>query len=187
MNSVFIFAPHAVGKMTIAQELFKLTGYPLLHNHMTIDLVSHFFDYFTTAGKRLVNLFRTEIINEVATSKDLGGFIFTMIWAFDLESDWGKVREFNDKFIAGGHSVYYVELLGDKDTRLERNATENRLQHKTSKRNVEWSNNNLLADTENYRMNSEEDEFPFPNHLRIDTTRHSANESAELIVNHFNF
>lgn len=44
MNLVIIFGPHAVGKMTVGQELAKLTGYKLFHNHMTIEVVAALFD-----------------------------------------------------------------------------------------------------------------------------------------------
>ena len=45
MKLVIIFGPQAVGKMTAGQELEKITGLKLFHNHMTNDLVSCFFDY----------------------------------------------------------------------------------------------------------------------------------------------
>ena len=47
MKLVILFGPQAVGKMTVGQELAKQTGLKLFHNHMTIDLVSNFFDYGT--------------------------------------------------------------------------------------------------------------------------------------------
>ncbi len=40
MNLIMIFGPQAVGKMTVGQELEKITGLKLFHNHMTIDLLS---------------------------------------------------------------------------------------------------------------------------------------------------
>ncbi|NBI05872.1 AAA family ATPase [Senegalia massiliensis] len=86
MKFVVIFGPHAVGKMTVGQELSKITGLKLFHNHMTIDLVSNFFNFNTSQGKRLVNLFRKEIFEEVSKS-DLYGMIFTYMWAFDEQSE----------------------------------------------------------------------------------------------------
>ena len=83
MKFVLIFGPQAVGKMTVGQELAKITGLKLFHNHMTIDLVNPFFDYGTKGGKRLVNLFRHEIFEEVSKSS-LYGLIFTYVWAFKL-------------------------------------------------------------------------------------------------------
>ena len=40
-----IIGPQAVGKMTVGQELAKITGYKLLYNHMTIEMVRLIFDY----------------------------------------------------------------------------------------------------------------------------------------------
>ena len=34
-NLVQIIGPQAVGKMTVGQELSKITGYKLFYNHMT--------------------------------------------------------------------------------------------------------------------------------------------------------
>lgn len=78
MKFVLIFGPQAVGKMTVGEELEKITELILFHNHMTIDLVARFFRYGTEEGKRLVNLFRQEIFEAVAKS-DLPGLIFTYV------------------------------------------------------------------------------------------------------------
>ena len=40
--------------------------------------------------------------------------------------------------------IYYVELVAPQEIRLRRNATENRLKHKPSKRNLEWSNEMII-------------------------------------------
>ncbi len=44
MKLIIIFGPHAVGKMTVGQELVKITDLKLFHNHMTIDIVSDLFE-----------------------------------------------------------------------------------------------------------------------------------------------
>ena len=36
MKFILIFGPQAVGKMTVGQELQKITGLKLFHNHMTL-------------------------------------------------------------------------------------------------------------------------------------------------------
>ena len=51
MKSVHVFGPQAVGKMTVGQELAKITDLKLFHNHMTIDLVSHFSTIVHKRGK----------------------------------------------------------------------------------------------------------------------------------------
>ena len=56
-NLVIICGPPASGKMTVGQELQKLTGYKLFHNHMSLELVNQFFDFGTTNFERLVKRF----------------------------------------------------------------------------------------------------------------------------------
>jgi len=184
MKFVLIFGPQAVGKMTVGQELAKITELKLFHNHMTIDLVSHFFDYSTKEGKRLVNLFRQEIFEEVSSSH-LNGLIFTYVWAFDFQSDWDYVKQVAKIFESKGGIVYYVELEAALEERLERNKSSNRLEHKPSKRNFEWSENDLLNAIEEYRLNSLDDEIQFPNYIKIDNTNLSAKEVAKKVQEHF--
>ena len=168
MKLIHLFGPQAVGKMTVGQELEKITDLKLFHNHMTIDLVAHFFDYSTKEGQMLVNSFRQQIFEAVAKS-DLKGMIFTYVWFFDKESD----------------KVYVVELEADLDTRLARNVTENRLQHKAKKRDIEWSTNDVVTSTEKHRLNSLPGEITYPNYLRINNSNLSAKEVAEQIKQHF--
>ena len=46
MKLVFLIGSGAVGKMTVGQELMKLTGLRLFHNHMTIEPVIALFGYY---------------------------------------------------------------------------------------------------------------------------------------------
>ena len=50
---VLIFGPAAVGKMTVGQELAKLTGFTLLYNHQIVDLVTELFAFGTPMFHRL--------------------------------------------------------------------------------------------------------------------------------------
>lgn len=184
MKFVHIFGPQAVGKMTVGQELMKITDLRLFHNHMTIDLVSHFFDYGTKEGKRLVNLFRQEIFEE-ASKSNLYGMIFTYVWMFNLESDWDYVKHVSQLFESRGGTVYYVELEADLEERLNRNKTPNRLEHKPKKRDIEWSENDLKQTMEKHRLNSFEGEIKFPNYIKIDNTNLSAEEVAKIIKGKF--
>lgn len=94
----------------------------LFHNHMTIELVSHFFSYGTETGKRLVHAFREQIFDAVAQS-DLEGLIFTYLWAFDMQGDWDAIERVAKKFRDRGAEIYYVELEATLDERLRRNRT----------------------------------------------------------------
>lgn len=184
MKLVLLLGPQAVGKMTVGQELTKITDLKLFHNHMTIDLVGHFFGYGTTEGKRLVNLFRQEIFEEVSKS-NLYGLIFTYVWAFNMQEDWDYVEDLTKLFESRGGTVYFVELEADVGERLERNKSSNRLEHKPSKRNIEWSEQDLKSSLEKYRLNSLEGELKYPNYLKINNTNLSAEEVALSIKETF--
>jgi hypothetical protein len=184
MKLVLVFGPQAVGKMTVGQELAKITGLKLFHNHMTIDLVSHFFDYGTKEGKRLVNLFRREIFEEVSKS-NLYGMIFTYVWAFNLQDDWDYVNQVVQLIESRGGTVYFVELEAELEERLERNKSSNRLEHKPSKRNIEWSEDDLKKSMKKYRLNSLEGEINYSNYIKINNTNLSAEEVAKSIKDKF--
>jgi shikimate kinase len=184
MKLVVIFGPLAVGKMTVGQELAKLTGLKLFHNHMTIDLVANFFDYGTEEGSRLVHLFRTEIFQAVAKS-DLPGMIFTYVWAFDQPADRTYLEKMCAPFVERGAEIYYVELEADYDVRFARNSTENRLLNKPTKRDITWSEANFKRTEAKYRLNSLPGEVEYPNYIRIDNTDMPPEEAARRIVEAF--
>ena len=140
MKFVMLIGPQAVGKMTVGQELAKITELKLFHNHMTIELVNNFFSYGTQQGKDLVNSFRMQIFEAVAKS-DLEGLIFTYLWCFERKEDEEYYNKIRDIFVEQGAEVYLVELEADLEERIRRNETENRLIHRPSKRNLEWSKN----------------------------------------------
>lgn len=184
MKLVIIFGPQAVGKMTIGHELEKISDLKLFHNHMTIELVQPFFNYGTTEGKRLVKLFRNEIFKAVADS-DQEGLIFTMIWSFNEKGDWDYIKEISEIFSSKGGEICFVELEADAEIRIERNKTEHRLAHKPTKRDVEWSESELLNSLDKHRLNSNEGEIENQNYIRINNNDLSPEEVAIKIKERF--
>jgi hypothetical protein len=185
MKFIVLFGPQAVGKMTVGHELEKITNLKLFHNHMTIELVSPFFNYSTPVGKRLVHLFREEIFKEVAAS-DLEGLIFTFLWYFDEKGDYDYIKKVTKIFRDKGAEIYYVELEADKEERIKRNKTEHRLEHKPTKRNTETSEENLKKNLLEHRQNSKEGEIKEKNDIRINNTELSPASVAEKIKTAFN-
>ncbi|MCO7176563.1 AAA family ATPase [Sporolactobacillus kofuensis] len=183
MNFVLIFGPQAVGKMTVGQELTKITNLKLFHNHMTIDLLVPLFG-FSPEMWRLCHLFREEVFKSVAKS-DLGGIIFTTVWAFNRPEDHAFVEKVCQIFRSAGGEIFFVELEASVDERLIRNRTPNRLKEKPTKRNIECSEQNLLESMEKDRLNSIDGEITEPHYLRIDTTHLSAKDVAQMIKDTF--
>ena len=184
MKFILIFGPGAVGKMTVGQELAKITDLKLFHNHMAVEFVSPFFSYGSPEGRRLVGLFRREIFEAVANS-DMPGLIFTYMWDFDLQSDWDYANDVYRIFESKGADIYFIELEADFEERRLRNSTPNRLEHKPTKRNLELSEKRLIAEENNYRLNSLPGEIKRENYIRINTTNIEPQEAARIIKDTF--
>ncbi|MBQ6076346.1 MAG: shikimate kinase [Lachnospiraceae bacterium] len=180
MKFVLIIGSGAVGKMTVGQELARITDLRLFHNHMMIEPV---IDIFGHRDGEAVNELRDVIFRRFAASGRYG-LIFTYMWAFDLQEDWDYVAHVREIFAPFGTDFYCVELIAPMEIRLARNTTENRLRNKASKRDLEVSKERIRHE-EKYRLVSEEGEIPFENYLRIDNSEMSAEEAARLIKETF--
>ena len=188
MNLIWIVGPPAVGKMAVGLEIAKKTGYKLLHNHGTIELLLPIFEFGTPKFDILNNEFRQRIFEEVATF-DLLGFIFTYVSAFNFDEEKINIEKITKIFRDQGHKVYYVELYAPLSIRLERNKHPLRLDAKPSKRDTEWSAEQLHKMDEKYIMNSTE-KYPFffhENYLKIDNSHLSSEETAEKVISTFGF
>lgn len=177
MKLVLIIGSGAVGKMTVGQELMKITDLRLFHNHMMIEPVLDIFGSFD--GKVIARL--REVVFDEFLKTDNAGMIFTMMWAFDMPSDREYVMSVASKF----DEVYCVELIADQAVRLERNKTENRLKNKASKRDLTVSEKRLLNEDTNHRLVSQTGEIPFSNYLRIDNTDLAPYAVAKIIKEKF--
>jgi hypothetical protein len=183
MKLLLLFGNSAVGKMTVGQELAKITPLHLMHNHMMIEPVLEIFGDFRGD---VIQKLRTVILEEFGKS-DYFGMIFTYMMAFDMPSEYEYLQKVKDSLGVSEEDVYYVELVAPQDVRLQRNATENRLKHKASKRDIEASSQRLLNDDRRYRCVSLPGEIPFPNYLRLENGAISAEEAARIIRKHFGF
>ena len=162
---IFIIGPQAVGKMTVGQELSRATGYKFMSNHQTIELLLPIFDYGSPSFRRLLFDFRVSIFEEFAAS-ERPGLIFSCVSDFDSALDRGQTECYAAPFLRVGGRVLFVELESSLETRLERNRTPNRQQHKPSKRDVAFSEK-LLREEEGFRTDWES-AFPYAYpHLKI--------------------
>jgi hypothetical protein len=183
MKVVFIIGNAAVGKMTVGQELMKITGLRLFHNHMMIEPV---LEIFGTFNGKAINRLREVVFEEFASS-DHAGIIVTYMWAFDMQSDWDYIEHVKNVFRQRNSTVefYHVELVASKEIRMQRNITENRLLHKASKRSIEDSCQRLLRDDRRHRCESMDGEIPFENYLKIDNSAVDAEAVARQIQEYF--
>ncbi len=181
MKLVFMIGDAAVGKMTVGQELMKITDLRLFHNHMTIEPVIEIFGRY---DRKTVSEMRESVFRNYAASGNYG-LIFTYMMAFDCQDDWDYLEHVKSIFAPYNTDFYYVELIAPQEIRLKRNVTENRLKNKASKRDIEISNQRLLNDDKNHRCVSYEGEIPFENYLRIDNSDKEPDAVAKLIKDTF--
>jgi len=181
---VIICGPPASGKMTVGQELAKLTDYKLFHNHMSLELVNQFFEFGTPNFRSLDKKIRFDTFEEVANS-ELNGLIFTIVMAFNEKEDEEYLDQIIEVFQRRKLKFCLVELVCDLKERLKRNRHENRLKHKPSKRDVEASEKRLLLHDKKYRMNSAKGDFMTKPIFKIENTNMTAKQTASLIVEHF--
>lgn len=183
MKLLFLIGNAAVGKMTVGQELMKITDLRLFHNHMTIEPVIEIFGCY---NPRVIQRLREVIFEEFAAS-DNYGMIFTFMWAFEMQADWDYIEHVKAVFKEQNQDTefYYVELVASQEVRLKRNTTENRLNNKASKRDIETSSQGLKSADVNHRLESLAGEIPFENYLRIDNTSLAPEVVAKRIKEHF--
>ena len=182
-NLIIMCGPQAVGKMTVAESLRDRLKYNMMMNHDSIEISDRIFGFGTPAQKEFNTIFREKAF-ELAIKHNID-LIFTYVCAFEIPQERAYLTELSDLFIANGGAFYFVELSASLERRLERNETPHRMERKPSKRNTSWSKQNLLRDAERHRLNTNDGEIWFSNHIKIDNTNLSPDEVADMIIEKF--
>ena len=182
-NLIVICGPQAVGKMTVAESLRDKLRYNMMMNHDSIEVSDRIFGFATPAQKEFNAFFREKAF-ELAVKHNVD-LIFTYVCAFDIPEEREYLSKLKDLFEQGGGRFYFVELSTDRETRLARNETPHRMERKASKRDVTWSRDNLLKDARRHRLNSDENEVWFENHLKIDNTDLTPDRAADRVIEVF--
>jgi chloramphenicol 3-O-phosphotransferase len=168
MNLIFLHGAPAVGKLAVARELARLTGYRLFHNHLTVDLVSSVF----TFGSEPFVLLREEIWLAVfrAAAQNNVSLIFTFNPEHTVRERF--TQDTLDVVGSAGGKIIFVELTCAEEE-LERRI-ENPSRNEFDK----------LRSVEQYRALKDAGAFHFaklPTGLTLDTTHRSPSDAAELI------
>ncbi len=168
MKLIFIYGPPAVGKLTVATELSKLTGMPLFHNHLSRNIVKDIYGDKVGEHYDLVDKIRMEVFSDCARSNQ--DLIFTFVYESPEDDD--LVKQYIQIIEAEGGSVHFVQLRGESEDLLLRVDDESRkqLQKLTEKEVLEKILPSLQA--------------PVPNveNLVIDTSKNTPEQSANIII-----
>ncbi|MDO8512435.1 MAG: AAA family ATPase [bacterium] len=172
MKLIVIYGSPAVGKLTVARELSKITGYPVFHNHLTVDFLDSFYE-----GKgfwALAEKIRLDVIEAYAKSgKD--GLIFTFVYSKPGDNDF--VDDLKAVVEKNGGNVHFVRLFCDEKVLFERVTNESRKEFGKIKK-VEVLKEDLAKDNIVSKIDG-------VSSLEIDTANIAASEVAEKVAKYF--
>ncbi len=178
MRLIVIYGPPAAGKLTIANELAKMTGFAVLHNHLTEDpfkaVLSLPMDH--PLFRKFVNLFRVQLI-ELAAKSHTSGLIYTMVYVKEPRED-KYVHRFIRAVRKHKGTVNFVQLQCS-DSELFKRARQPSRSRFTKFRNVR-ALKQFIKEKE-LRAN-----IPFVKSYAVDNTHLSAKTSAKRIMKQFN-
>ena len=186
MHLLCVIGPPAVGKMTVGRAVCDLTGFRLFHNHMSIEPLLGVFAFDSTSFRRINTLIRREVITE-AVRADLPGLVFSFAIDFDRAAERALLQELVAPVEAAGAPIDVVELYAPQTVRLSREGGDDRMDHKRSKRDVDWARSHTLDLESRARFNTDpardgERLLPRHRHLRLDNEHGDARATAERIV-----
>ena len=174
MRLVFIHGPPAVGKLTVARRLETLTGFPLLHNHLIVDMVLAVFDF---GSPPFVEMRETIWLNvmERAAQERLPGLITTFTPEHTVSPNF--VDAVVTTIESTGGEVLFVPLVCP-EAELERRM-ENQSRAEFAK----------LRSLSLYRELRNEGAFAYTSlpdsGLVIDTSKTQPDKAARLIIDYF--
>ncbi|WP_049509845.1 AAA family ATPase [Streptococcus pseudopneumoniae] len=181
---VFIIGAPASGKMTIGQELSKLTGATLFFNHQTIDFALEIYQDFTEEMWEFVRGITFSFLG--ASARNQRSVILTDVIDFSNQYQLMYLKQIQDLLDNFHQEILFVELETSLEERLRRNRTENRLKHKPLKRHIEISEREILETAETLQLNSQHQPNELHHYLKINNTNLSAEEAAKQIQDKMN-
>ncbi len=116
MKLIFVYGPPASGKLTVATELAKLTGFKLFHNHVSIQFVQSIFEFGTKTFWRLTGKYRMEMLEEAA--KEGVDTIFTFVYSKGEDDQF--VKQVLQNVRSHGGQVCFVRLHCDRKELVKR-------------------------------------------------------------------
>lgn len=174
MKLICIYGPPATGKLTVARELSKLTGYKVFHNHLTVDLVESIFDRGMKQFDELIDRYRLELI-EAAAKSEIEGLIVTYVYSKPHDDEFvGEIVEIAER---NRGKVVFVQLFSHPKE------LEKRVKHPARKLFTKIETVKKLREV--MRKSDLLSSVPHPQNLSIDNTRLSPKTVAKKIKEHY--
>ena len=181
---LFIIGAPASGKMTIGQELSRLTNATLFYNHQVIDFALEIYQDYTEEMWEFVRGITFSFLG--ASARNQRYVILTDVIDFSNQYQMMYLKQIQDLFDDYHQEILFVELETSLEERLRRNQTENRLKHKPLKRHIKVSEREILETAETLQLNSQHQPNELHHYFKINNTNLSAEEVAKQIQDKMN-
>ncbi|MBU0648205.1 AAA family ATPase [Patescibacteria group bacterium] len=176
MKLIYLYGAPATGKLTIAQKLAEMTGYKILHNHLSNDLVEAVLDYENEDFFDIAFELR-KIVMHAAVKHGVVGVITTSCYAYGNNEE-ERLKKYFDGLRAIGVEIDCVHLVSDKEELLKRVQGESRQKYGKLKKPEK-----LKEVLEKYDFYTK---IPFMESLVIDNTKLEPEEVVKLILEYVN-
>jgi len=176
---LFIIGAPASGKMTIGQELSRLTDATLFYNHQAIDFALEIYQDYTEEMWEFVRGITFSFLG--ASARNQRSVILTDVIDFSNQYQLMYLKQIQNLLDDYHQEILFVELETSLEERMHRNRTENRLKYKPLKRNFEVSEREILDTDKTNQLNSQKQPSGLHYYLKIDNTNLSAEEVAKQI------
>ena len=174
MQLVCIYGPSAAGRLTVARELAKKTGFPVFHKHLVVDMLLALFDFGSPPFVDLRESTWLQVMGRAA-QEQLTGLIFT----------FAPERTVHPEFV--GTLVNTIESVGSDVPFVQLTCPEEELERRME--NESRAEFGKLRSLELYQQLRGEGAFAFPalpdSGLTIDTSKSDPNEAAHRIIEYF--
>ncbi|MFA5925482.1 MAG: AAA family ATPase [Parcubacteria group bacterium] len=169
MDLIFIYGQPAVGKLTIAKELKKKTGFTLFHNHLSVDLAKTFFEWGTPEYSQLNKKIMLSAFEAAAKSGQVPNLIFT--YGFRPKKSPDFIKKIVRIIKKHGGKVFFFYIDCSQEELLKRVKSPERKKYK------KISTIKILKRDQHHWG-----EIPFVENIKIDNTNLSPKKVAEMIL-----
>lgn len=174
MKTIFIYGAPAAGKLTVATELAKLTGFSVLHNHLINDLIQSVEEIGTPEFWAIAREYRLDLMERAAKAKRKG---IILTWIYGKPNDDAALKKIVLQARKHNGKILFVHLIPEHDELFKRIKGPSRKAFqkvKTAKMlRVIMNRRDIFSDV------------PYKPNFVIDNTKISPRKTAKLIKEHY--
>ncbi len=174
MKTIFIYGAPAAGKLTVANELAKLTGFSVLHNHLINDLIQSVEEIGTPEFWAIAREYRLDLMERAAKAKRKG---IILTWIYGKPNDDAALKKIVLQAKKHNGKILFVHLVPEREELFKRIKGPSRKAFrkvKTAKMlRVIMGRRDIFSDV------------PYKPNFVIDNTKVSPRKTAKLIQEHY--